>query len=70
MQKEIVEIHSLKVKSALIPLSFYTVDSRNNKLYFVEQATGTLRTATITTGNYNSSTISAVIKSALDTEGG
>lgn len=64
------DIQGYRIKNAVIPSSFYTIDSRNNKFYFNETSTSsTTRTATITTGYYTSSTILTALKTALDSAG-
>jgi hypothetical protein len=51
------------VDSILIPNSAYTIDSRNNKIYFYESSN---LTATLATGVYTSSNIAAAVKTAMD----
>lgn len=71
LPEPIQNIRGLKIKQATIPLSFYTIDSRNNKIYFAENTTGsTTLTATLTSGNYTSTTFPAQIKSALEEASG
>src|SRR5205823_1335715 len=48
-----------------IPNSVYNVNSTNNIIYFRENSTD--KTATITSGYYNSSSITTAIKTAMDT---
>ena len=61
---------AFKVKNCLIPLSIYSIGTRNNKIYFREQSSdATLRTASLTNGYYNSSNILTEIKSKLDSTG-
>jgi len=57
------DIIGYKVKSAVIPIDIYTIDSRNNKVYIDD---GTAYTATIASGFYNSTTILVALKTALD----
>lgn len=70
LKNPIANIHSVKLKSAMIPLTFYNIDTHNNKLYLVEQANpSTTITCTISPGNYTSTTILTALKSALELEG-
>lgn len=62
-------IRGVKLKNAVLPLSFYTIDSRNNKLYFYEVAPGVDLVATIPEGIYTSSTLPGVLKTALELVG-
>lgn len=62
---EINDCVAYRVKSAIIPLSIYTIDSRNNKIYITETTSGAA-TATITSGYYTSVTFPAALKTALD----
>lgn len=67
LPKPIDKIRGFKVKSAMVPMSFYTFDTHNNKIYFTESDSGsTVRTATIPVGNYSSSTLPFAIKTAMD----
>ena len=59
------DIVGVKVKSAMIPLSFYTFDTRNQYIYFVEGSGSTL-TAIIPSGIYTSSTLPAVLQTAMN----
>lgn len=67
LKEQIMDINGVKVKSALIPISNYTFDSRNNKIYFTEETTANV--ATITPGIYTSTNITGAIVSALDSVG-
>ena len=58
----------VKVKNAVIPLSFYTFDTYNNKLYLVEDTNDVVEVS-IPIGNYTSSTISSALKTALELAG-
>jgi len=64
------DIEGYRIKNVVMPSSFYTIDSRNNKIYFNEDSylTTTL-TATIASGYYTSSTILTAINTALDAVG-
>jgi hypothetical protein len=55
----------------MIPLSTPIFDSRNNKFYFRETTSGSILTATLTSGNYiasgtNANSIATQLKSALE----
>lgn len=54
------------IESILIPNTAYTIDSRNNKIYFYDSASAANLTATLATGIYTSSNIAAAVKTALD----
>lgn len=69
MNCAINNIKAVKIKTCMMPLTFYTIDERNNKIYFEENNDGITLTATLNSGIYTSSTISAEIKSALDNAG-
>lgn len=63
-------IVALKLKNACIPLTFYTIDDRNNKIYFAEDVGGSeTLIGTIPDGHYTSSTFPAAIKAAMDAVG-
>jgi hypothetical protein len=68
LREQIHNIVGVKLKSAMIPLSFYTFDTHNNKIYLVED-TDPVVECTISPGLYTSSTISSAIKTALEAGG-
>lgn len=53
---------------AVVPITFYTVDSYNNTIYFYENSTN--KVATIEDGTFDTTTILTAVKSALDTASG
>ena len=55
----------IKLKSAMIPLSFYTFDNFNNRIYLVEDSNPVVL-CQIPIGNYTSSTIATALKNALE----
>ena len=67
----IENIHSVKVRNLMIPLSTPVFDTRNNKFYFRETTSGSILTAILTSGNYissgtNANSITSQLKSALE----
>jgi hypothetical protein len=62
---EIQGYNKVRVKSVQIPLTYYIINSTNNKLDFTES--GQSQTAaTITPGNYTISSLTAAIKTAIE----
>jgi hypothetical protein len=59
----LVNAVGFKVKSAVIPLAVYPIDSRNNKMYFYEGAT--LRTITLTSENYTGTQLATELQTQL-----
>ena len=57
-----------QLKMVALPLTNYNVSSRNNVFVFTDDSK--LRTATITPGNYDVSTLPAALKSAMETANG
>ena len=49
----------IRVLNAQIPVSFYTIDSTNNKLAYKQTSLSTIKTITIPEGNYNATTLIA-----------
>jgi hypothetical protein len=69
LSSQINNIVGIKVKNSMIPLSVYTFDNRNNKMYIVENNDGITLTCTIPEGIYTSSTLPAVLKTSLEAVG-
>lgn len=59
---------AVKVKNAVIPLSFYTFDNHNNKLYLQEDSNPVV-VVEIPKGNYTSTSIIPALKTALELPG-
>lgn len=57
-----------KLKSLVMPLTFYNIASPNNKIYFNENSTN--KTATISSGTYDFVTICTAVRTALDNASG
>jgi hypothetical protein len=55
-----------KIDSLLIPNTIYTIDSRNNKIYFYDSASAANLTATVATGSYTSANITTALTTALN----
>lgn len=69
LKKIYKNIVSMELISAEVPRTGYIVNDNNNKIYF-EETGGTTLTATIPPGNYDTSSLPAAIKSALEAVGG
>lgn len=70
--EDINNINSLKLRNFCAPLTISLFDSRNNRIYYRETTSGTLISATITSGNYvmsgnASNSILTQLKSVLET---
>ena len=63
LDSTLLECESIKVKRATIPNSFYTIDTRNNKLYLTVGTNPS--TLTIATGYYNDITMQSALSTAL-----
>lgn len=59
-------LKAIKLLSANIPSGFYNINSSNNNLYISD---GTLRTITLSPGNYSSTTIVSALTTALNSSG-
>lgn len=70
LPEAIHDITSVKLKSFTIPLSVYTIDSRNNKLQFIEAgSTSSNRVITLPSSNYSGITLASQLTSALNSVG-
>ena len=56
----------LRLAYASIPISWYNINSTNNKIYFQENGISTNIIATIPVGNYNNSTFPSAIETAMN----
>lgn len=65
----LMNVTRIELVGGTIPASGYTMNSTNNKIYF-QETDGTTLTATVTPGNYTTSTLPAAIKAALEAAGG
>ena len=52
LNESVNNISAIKLKNFTFPLSVYTIDSRNNKIAFTENADPTVKTLTLTSKNY------------------
>lgn len=59
---------SYELMACHIPNTFYNVNNNNNKIYFYED--GTEKVATLTNGNYDSSTLLTEIETVMDIASG
>lgn len=64
VDKTLYNVRGFKVKNITIPLTVYTIDSRNNKLYLQETA-GITSIVTLTSQNYTASQIATELASKL-----
>lgn len=65
-----IYVNKYKIQSVEIPLSFYSVNSNNNKLYFVETGSqSTTRTVTFPVGDYTSSSLVSTLETHLNAQG-
>jgi len=71
IQPSINDIEAFKIKSLVLPISAYNIDTYNNKLKMIQNISGTTsaNTITMTTQNYNSSNIGTYLTSALNSQG-
>jgi hypothetical protein len=72
LDRNIENISSVKLRSAMFPLTISLVDSRNNKLYLRETTSGSTTTITLSSGNYivngtESNSILTNIRTCLNT---
>ena len=65
LESSVQDIKSFKLKSMMVPLSTYDIDSRNNKVYFTETTSGTLKTATLTSENYTADQLASELTTQL-----
>ena len=56
----------LRLAYASIPISWYNINSTNNKIYFQENSIATNIIATIPVGNYNITTFTTAISTAMN----
>jgi hypothetical protein len=54
---------SFRLRSAVVPLSYYNITASNNTLNFIDN--GTARVITVTPGFYNINTLSAALQAAI-----
>jgi hypothetical protein len=60
-------MNNLIVRKATIPYTVYTINSNNNKLYWVD-SDSTVITTTLTVGNYNESDLATLITTAMNAD--
>jgi hypothetical protein len=66
LSHDIQHIRKLKVGSAVIPYSFYVINSNNNGFTFEETAGGGSVSFNLVEGNYSATTFTAQLKSQLE----
>jgi hypothetical protein len=66
--QEVIPKGRYRLREVYLPVQFYNVNSFNNKIYFFENAID--KTATLTSGYYDATTLGTVIKSVMDTASG
>jgi len=65
---QIQKVRKIKVANAVVPVSYYNVNSNNNTLVWEEIAGGGEITSTLTPGNYTSTTFATEVKTQLDAD--
>jgi hypothetical protein len=68
LKNEYRNVISIYLSNAFLPNSLYTIDTRNNLIYF-QETFGTTLTGVIQPGDYTGTTLETAIKNALDTVG-
>lgn len=59
-------VRKIKVANVVVPVTYYIVNSNNNSFDFEEAAGGGVTTATLTAGNYTSTTFMTELKTQME----
>jgi hypothetical protein len=65
---QLQKVRKIKVANAVIPVSYYNVNSNNNTFSWEESAGGGVITSTFTAGNYTSTTFATEVKTQMDAD--
>lgn len=65
---QLQKVRKIKVANAIVPVSYYNVNSNNNTLTWEESAGGGVITSTFTPGNYTSTTFATEVKAKMDAD--
>jgi hypothetical protein len=65
---QLQKVRKIKVANAVIPVSYYNVNSNNNTFSWQESAGGGVITSTFTAGNYTSTTFATEVKTQMDAD--
>lgn len=68
LSHQLQKVRKIKVANAVVPVSYYNVNSNNNTFSWEEDAGGGAITSTLTAGNYTSTTFATELKTQMDAD--